>query len=72
MSLSFPQRTALLAAFNNDATDWVRANTVESLIKRGLIRWIDNGNAYGNGRGGYITTPAGRELAQSLESAAWP
>lgn len=67
ISLSFAQRMALLAAFNDDNTDWVRANTIESLIKRGLVRWINNGNAYENGRGGYITTRAGRELAESLE-----
>ncbi len=30
--------------------------------------WI-HGNAYENGRGGYITTPAGRELAAALNGS---
>lgn len=68
--LSESQRWALLAAFNNDNTDWVHGNTINSLLRRGLIRWIDNGNAYENGRGGYITTAAGNTLAMALESAA--
>lgn len=68
-NLSFAQRMALLAAFNGDNTDWIRANTIESLIKRGLVQWIDNRNAYVNGRGGYITTRAGRKLAESLEDS---
>jgi len=68
--LSESQRWALLSAFNNDNTDWIHGNTINSLLRRGLIRWIDNGNAYENGRGGYITTPAGDALAQALERAA--
>lgn len=64
--LSFAQQQALGAAADLRSTDWVRANTIKSLIRRGLIRWIDNRNAYSNGRGGYITTPAGTELARDL------
>lgn len=67
--LSAIQRLALMAAFHDDNTDWIHGNTINSLIKRGLIQWIDNGNAYENGRGGYITTATGRELAEALERA---
>lgn len=67
--LSEAQRWALMAAFNGSSTDWVHGSTLNSLLRRGLIRWIDNGNAYENGRGGYITTAAGSELAESLERA---
>ncbi|PBA23527.1 hypothetical protein CKJ66_28075 [Mycobacterium avium] len=56
-----------MAAFNGDNTDWIHGRTVSSLLRRGLIQWINNGNAYENGRGGYITTRAGRELVASLE-----
>lgn len=59
----------LLAAFNCDNTDWIHGNTINSLLRRGLIRWIDNGNAYENGRGGYITTPASRALAAALNGS---
>lgn len=65
--LSEAQRWALMAAFHCDDTDWIHGNTINSLLKRGLIQWIDNGNRYSNGRGGYITTAAGRELAEALE-----
>lgn len=68
--LSGAQRWALLAAFNGDNTDWVHGNTINSLLRRGLIQWIDNGNAYENGRGGYIATAAGQKLAKALETAA--
>ncbi len=68
--LSESQRWALMAAFNGDNTDWIHGRTVSSLLRRGLIQWINNGNAYENGRGGYITTDAGRELVNALESAA--
>lgn len=68
--LSESQRWALMAAFHNDNTDWVHGNTINSLLRRGLIQWINNGNAHENGRGGYITTAAGSELAKTFESAA--
>lgn len=69
--LSFAQRMALMAAFNHDDTDWVRSNTIDSLVKRGLIRWVDSRNAYSDGRGGYITTPPGTALAKALEPTAY-
>lgn len=69
MKLSFAQEQALRAAADSRGTDWVRANTITSLINRGLIRWVDNRNAYENGRGGYITTPAGRELVEEKSCA---
>lgn len=68
MRLSHAQRWALLAAFNGDDTDHIHGSTINSLLSRGLIQWIDDSNRYANGRGGYITTPAGQELAETLES----
>lgn len=59
MRLSFAQRQALEAAYHSEDTDWVHGNTINSLLKLGLIRWIDNGNHYANGRGGYVTTRTG-------------
>jgi hypothetical protein len=70
MKLSFAQNQALQAAHNGDNTDWVHGNTINSLLRRGLIRWIDNRNTYENGRGGYITTAAGSDLAKALEHAS--
>lgn len=64
MKLSFAQRAALIAAVDGDDTYWVRSNTIQSLIDRGLIRWCENSN-YIDG-GSYIATPAGRTLALSL------
>jgi hypothetical protein len=69
VKLSDAQRWALLAAFHCDSTDWIHGNTINSLLKRGLIQWIDS-YAYENGRGGYIATSAGRQLARTLERAA--
>ncbi|MGD9622291.1 MAG: hypothetical protein AB7G47_19880 [Mycolicibacterium sp.] len=66
--LSEAQRWALLAADDHRDTDWVRPNTIDSLIRRGLIHWVDNRNAYANGRGGYTTTPAGRAAVDALET----
>jgi hypothetical protein len=64
--ISFAQRQALIAARDSRDTDWVHGNTINSLLRMGLIRWIDNRNGYENGRGGYITTAAGTELVDKL------
>lgn len=66
--LSEAQRWALLAADDHRDTDWVRSNTIDSLIRRGLIHWVDNRNAYANGRGGYTTTAAGRAAVDGLQT----
>jgi hypothetical protein len=57
--LSRNQLWALSAAYGGDDTDWIRANTIASLVRRGLIHWFDDKNHYENGEGGYITTPRG-------------
>lgn len=46
MRLSHAQRWALLAAFNGDDTDHLHGSTINSLLSRGLIQWIDDSNRY--------------------------
>lgn len=64
MKLSFAQNQALQAAFHGDNTDWIHGNTINWLLRHGLIQGIDNGNAYESGRGGYITTAEGARVAE--------
>jgi hypothetical protein len=57
-TLSWAQHSALSAAQGGDPLDWVRPNTIDSLLRRGLIRGLDTRRHYGH-TWEWRTTPEG-------------
>lgn len=62
--LSFAQRQALEAAHHGEDTSWVHGNTINSLLRRGFIRWMEGSEGH------YITTPAG-EAYVGMPAGKW-